>query len=86
MYVCIKCRLVNVMSSGITHARYTRFLVHLGLILMLVWGFYSGLSGRVRIGYLFNLCVVSLLSSRVAASALVWFFNFFKYLVFRSLI
>jgi hypothetical protein len=47
---------------------YTSFFVHLGIILILVFGFYSGLPGRVRTVYLFNLCVVSLLSSRFTAS------------------
>jgi hypothetical protein len=50
--------------------------VHLGIILILVLGFYSGLSGKVRTVYLFSLCVVSLLSSRFTSSALVWFSNF----------
>jgi hypothetical protein len=53
---------------------------------MLVLGFYSGLSARVRTVYLFSLCVVSLLSSRFTASALVWFSNFLKYLVFHFFI
>jgi hypothetical protein len=53
---------------------------------MFVLGFYSGLSGRVRMVYLFSLCVVSLLSSRFTASTLVWFSNFLKYLVFHFLI
>jgi hypothetical protein len=69
--------------------RHSSFLfVHLGIILILVLGFYSGLSGRVRVRtvYLFSLCVVSLLSSRFTASALVWFYNFLKYLVFRFLL
>jgi hypothetical protein len=44
--------------------------------LILVLGFYSGLSGRVRTMYLFSLCVVSLLSCRFATSAFVWFLNF----------
>jgi hypothetical protein len=48
-----------------THA----FFVHLGIILIIVLGFYSGLSGRGRAMYLFSLRVVSLLSSRVTASA-----------------
>jgi hypothetical protein len=39
---------------------------------MLMLGFYSGLSGRVRTVYLFSLRVVSLLSTRFAASALVF--------------
>jgi hypothetical protein len=51
--------------------------VHLCIILILVLGFYSGLSGKVRTVYLFSLCVVSLLSSRFTASALVWFSNFY---------
>jgi hypothetical protein len=53
------------------------FFVHVGIILLLVLGFYSGLSGRVRTVYIFSRCVVSLLSSRFTASALVWFSNFF---------
>jgi hypothetical protein len=44
-------------------------------------GVYPSLSGRVRTVYLFNLCVVSLLSVRFTASALVRFSNFLKYLV-----
>jgi hypothetical protein len=36
--------------------------------------------------YLFTQCVVSLLSSRFTASALVWFSNFLKYLVFHFFI
>jgi hypothetical protein len=59
------------------------FFVHLGIILILVLGFYSGLCGRVRTVYLFSLCVVSLLSCRFTVSALVWFFKFLKYLVFH---
>jgi hypothetical protein len=35
--------------------------------------------------YLFSLCIVSLLSSRSTASALVSFSNFFKYLIFHFL-
>jgi hypothetical protein len=62
------------------------FFVHLGIILILVLWFYSGLSGRVRTVYLFSLCVVLLLSIRFTASALVWFSNFLKYLVFQFLI
>jgi hypothetical protein len=47
---------------------------------MLVLGFYSGL--LLELGRLpFILCVVSLLSSRITASALVWFSNYLKYLV-----
>jgi hypothetical protein len=65
---------------------YTFVLVHLGIILVLVLGFYSGLSGRVRTVYLLNLCVVSVLSSRFTASALVRFYNFLKYLVFHFFI
>jgi hypothetical protein len=51
----------------------TRFFVHLGIILILVLGFYSGLSCRVRAVYSFSLCIVMLLSSRFTAIALVWF-------------
>jgi hypothetical protein len=49
---------------------YTLYF-HLGIILILVFGFYSGLSGRVRTVYLFSLYIVSLLSSRFTVSALV---------------
>jgi hypothetical protein len=71
------------MPSGVTHIL---LFVHLGIILILVLRFYSGLSGRVRTVCLFSLCVVSLLSSRFTASALVWFSNFLKYLVFYKYI
>jgi hypothetical protein len=54
------------MPSGVTHIFFS---VHLGITLILVFGFYSGLSGRVRAVYLFSLCVVLLLSSRFTASA-----------------
>jgi hypothetical protein len=57
------------MPSGVTHID---FFVHLCIILI-VSGFYLGLCGRVRMVYLFSLCVVSLLSSRFTASALVYF-------------
>jgi hypothetical protein len=33
--------------------------------------------------YVFNLCAVSLLSSTFTASALVWSYNLFKYLIFH---
>jgi hypothetical protein len=68
------------MSSGVT---LILFCVHLGIILILVFGFYSGLSGRVRTVYLYSLCVVFLLSNRFTASALVWFSNFLKYSIFN---
>jgi hypothetical protein len=58
------------MPSGVTHMLFFLF-VHLGIILMFVLEFYSGLSGGVRTVYLFSLCIVSLLSSRFTASALV---------------
>jgi hypothetical protein len=70
------------MPSGITHVLLFLF-VHLGIILIFVLGFYSGLSDRVRTIYLFDVRVVSLLSSRFAASELVWFSNFLNYLVFH---
>jgi hypothetical protein len=63
------------MPSGVTHILVFLF-VHLGIILILVLGFYSGLSGRVRTVYLFSLCVVSLLSRRFTASALCGFLIF----------
>jgi hypothetical protein len=44
------------------------------------------MSGRVRTMCFFSLCVVSLLSDRFASSALVWFSNFLKYLVFHLFI
>jgi hypothetical protein len=59
------------------------FFVHLDIISILVLGFYSGLSGRVMMVYVSSLCVVALLSTRFPSSALVWFSNFFKYLVFH---
>jgi hypothetical protein len=71
------------MPSGVTHILFS---VHLGIILIIVLWFYSGLSGRVRMVYLFSLCVVSLLSSRFTACAFVWFSNFLKYLVFHFFI
>jgi hypothetical protein len=43
------------MSYAHWHNSYTYF-VHLGIILILVLGFYSGLSGRIRVVYLFSLC------------------------------
>jgi hypothetical protein len=71
--------LVNELCCGVTYILF----VHLDIILIPVLGFYSGLSGRLRTVYLFSLCVVSLLSSRFTASALVWFSNFLKSLVFH---
>jgi hypothetical protein len=68
------------MPSDVTHIL---LLLHLCIILILVLGFYSGLSGRVRTVYVFSLCVVLLLSKSVTASALVWFSDFLKYLVFH---
>jgi hypothetical protein len=73
------------MPSGVTHILVFLF-VHLGIILILALKFHSGLSGRVRTVYLFSLCVVSLLSSRFTASALVWFSNFLKHSVFHFFI
>jgi hypothetical protein len=43
-------------------------------------------AGRVRMVYLFSLRVVLRLSSRFTASALVWFSNFHKCLVFHFFI
>jgi hypothetical protein len=45
----------------------------LGIILILVLKFYSGLSGGVRTVYLFSLCAVLLLSSKFTVSAFLWF-------------
>jgi hypothetical protein len=73
------------MSGGVTHIPVFLF-VHLDTILILVLGFHSDLSGKVRTVYLFSLCVVSLLSSRFTASELVWFSNFLKYLIFHFFI
>jgi hypothetical protein len=73
------------MPSGIAHILVFLF-VHLGIILILVLGVYSGLSGRIRTGYLFSLCVVSLLSTRFTISALMWFSNFLKCWVFHFFI
>jgi hypothetical protein len=52
------------------------------IILVLVLRIYLGLSGRVRTVYLFSLCIVLLLCGRFTVSALVWFSNFLKYLMF----
>jgi hypothetical protein len=60
------------MSSGVTHILV--LFVHLGIILILVLRFYSGLSGRVRTVYLFRVCVISPFSM-FTAIALVWFSN-----------
>jgi hypothetical protein len=85
--ICNKCICSISICSWMSYAQwrnsYTFFFVHLDIILILVLGFYSGLSGRVRTVYLFSLCVVLLLCSRFTASALVWFPNFLKYLVFH---
>jgi hypothetical protein len=72
------------MPRGVTHILVYIF-VHIGIILILVLGFYSGLSGRDRTVNLFSVFAFSLLSSRFIASALVWFSNFLKCLVFHSL-
>jgi hypothetical protein len=66
------------MNSGQWRTPGALFTVHLWIVLILVLGFYSGLSGRVRTVYLFSLRVVSQLSSRFTASAFVWFSDFFK--------
>jgi hypothetical protein len=69
------------MPSGVTHMLF----VHLGIILILVLGFYSGLSGRVRTVYLFSLCVVLLFSSMITASIFfliflsIWYSTFLFY-------
>jgi hypothetical protein len=63
------------MPSGLTHVL---FFVHLGIILILVLGFHSAVSGRVRTVYLFSWHVVSVLSNRFTASSLVWLTNYLK--------
>jgi hypothetical protein len=60
-------------------------LIQLGIMLILVLGFYSGLSGRVRRVYPFSLRTVSLLSSRFTDSVLAWCCNFLKYMVLHPL-
>jgi hypothetical protein len=70
------------MPSDVTHIL---LVVHLSIILIPVLGFHSGPSRRVSTVYLFSLCVVSLLSSRFAANALVWFYNLLKCWVFHFL-
>jgi hypothetical protein len=60
------------MANDVAHIIVFLF-VHLGIILILVFGFYSGVSDRARTEDLFSLCVVSLLSRTFTASALVWF-------------
>jgi hypothetical protein len=88
--VCNKCICSKSTCSWMSYAQwrksYTCFFFHLGIMLRLVLGLYSGLSGRVMAMYLFSLCVVSLLSSRFPASALVWLYDFLKYLVFHFFI
>jgi hypothetical protein len=64
---------------------YTYIHTYIDIILILALEFYSGLSGSVRTVYLFSLFVDSPLSSRFAASALVWFPHFLKYLIFHFL-
>jgi hypothetical protein len=83
----IICRICNncicLISTGFcmsyAHWRnsYTIFFVSLVIIVILVLGFDSGLSSGVRTVYLFSLRVVSLLSSRFTATALVWFSSVF---------
>jgi hypothetical protein len=51
------------------------FFFQLGIILILILGFYSGVSGIVRTVYLLSLCVVSLLSSRVTAKCISAFYD-----------
>jgi hypothetical protein len=67
----------------ILRSQQSKIVEYLSIILIFVLGVYTGLPGRVRAEYLFSLCVISLLSSRFNASALVWFSNFLKYLVFH---
>jgi hypothetical protein len=48
------------------------------ILMYIPFGVYSGLSDRVRMVYLFSLCVVSLLSSRFTSSELVCFSNLLR--------
>jgi hypothetical protein len=89
--ICYKCVCSISTGSWMSYAQWrnshTHFsFVHLGITLILVLGIFSGLSGRISTAYLFTLCVVSLLSSRFTASALVWFSNCVKYWVFHFFI
>jgi hypothetical protein len=72
------------MPSGVTHVlvSFCSLRYHFNAYM----GFYSGLSGRVRTVYLCLLCVVSLLSGRFTAIALLWFSHFLKCLLFRFFI
>jgi hypothetical protein len=56
--ICNKCICTISTRSWMSYAQWrsSYTLFHLGFVLMLVLGFYSGLSGRVRTVYLFNLC------------------------------
>jgi hypothetical protein len=74
-----------VMPSGLNNILVFLF-IHLRTIFIIVLWFYSDLSGRVRSVYLFSLCAVSLLSSGFTASALVWFSDLLKCLVFHFFI
>jgi hypothetical protein len=57
------------MPSGVIQVLL--FLVHLGIILILVLVFYSGLSGIIGTVYLSSLCIVSLMRSSFTARVLV---------------
>jgi hypothetical protein len=71
----------RVMPTGVTHI----FFFYSGIILIIVLGVYSGLFCILKMMYLFSLCVVSLLSSRINISALVWFYNLLKYMIVHFL-
>jgi hypothetical protein len=60
------------MPSGVFCSHRYHFNSCIGVLVM---------SGSIMTVYLFSLCIVSLLSSKFTARALVWFSNFFKYLV-----
>jgi hypothetical protein len=68
------------MSYAQWRISYTSLLFTYLSLSCLYWWFYSSLSGRVKTEYPFSLCLVSLLSSRFTASALMWFPNLLKYL------
>jgi hypothetical protein len=48
---------------------YMSFTVHIFIIVMLFWWFSSIMSGRLNTEYLFNVVILSLLSSRFSVSA-----------------
>lgn len=63
--VCYKCTCICSINTGpwMSYAQWRNAYIlsdHLGVILIVVLGIYSDLSGRVRTVYIFSLCVISL--------------------------